>query len=148
MDNQGYPPGGSPPNTQPSNQPPPYQGNQPPYQQPYYPQQGYPVPPEIAGRWNWGAFAFSIWWGIGNRAYLPLLCLVPLLNIVWIFICGANGNKWAWEAGGYYDVRMFQMVQEPWNRAGKVAFIIFIAVLAFYILIAIVAGSAAFIFGR
>ena len=44
------------------------------------------VPAEIK-KWNWGAFMMNIMWGIGNKSYLTLLCLIPLFNIVWIFIC-------------------------------------------------------------
>ena len=54
------------------------------------------VPQEIKN-WNWGAFMFNIAWGIGNNSYLTLLCLIPLFNLVWIFICGAKGNEWAWK---------------------------------------------------
>lgn len=39
------------------------------------------VPEEVKG-WNWGAFMYNIFWGIGNRTYLPLLCLIPFFNIV------------------------------------------------------------------
>jgi len=81
------------------------------------------IPPEIK-KWNWGAFSFNIIWGIGNHAYLTLLCLVPLLNIVWIFICGANGNKWAWQSGQFKNVEEFLAVQKTWNRAGLFMFII------------------------
>lgn len=34
----------------------------------------------------------NIMWGIGNKSYLTLLCLIPLFNIIWIFVCGAKGN--------------------------------------------------------
>lgn len=30
--------------------------------------------------WNWGAFMFNLFWGIGNRSYLPLLCLIQSYN--------------------------------------------------------------------
>ncbi|MGL5898500.1 MAG: ribonuclease G, partial [Lactobacillaceae bacterium] len=35
------------------------------------------VPAEVKG-WNWGAFMYNIFWGIGNKTYLPLLCLIPV----------------------------------------------------------------------
>ena len=47
------------------------------------------VPSEIK-KWNWGAFMMNIMWGIGNKSYLTLLCLIPLFNIIWIFVCGAK----------------------------------------------------------
>lgn len=90
------------------------------------------VPQEIKG-WNWGAFMFNILWGIGNKTYLPLLCLIPIFNLVWIFVCGFKGNTWAWQKGDYQDVETFLAVQKTWNRAGIVYFIISIALLFLYI---------------
>ncbi|MBV7390115.1 MULTISPECIES: ribonuclease G [Enterococcus] len=91
------------------------------------------VPREIKG-WNWGAFMYNIFWGIGNQTYLPLLCLIPLFNIVWIFVCGFKGNEWAWQKGNYQDVETFLAVQKTWNRAGLVQFIIAIAGVILYFL--------------
>lgn len=90
------------------------------------------VPPEIKG-WNWGAFMYNIFWGIGNKTYLPLLCLIPIFNIIWIFVCGFKGNEWAWQKGNYEDIATFKAVQKTWNLAGLVQFIIAIIVFALYI---------------
>ncbi len=92
------------------------------------------VPNEVKG-WNWGAFMFNIIWGIGNKSYLPLLCLIPLFNIVWIFVCGFKGNEWAWQKGEYTDVATFKAVQKTWNRAGLVWFVISIVLVVLYILV-------------
>lgn len=94
------------------------------------------VPEEIK-KWNWGAFTFNIFWGIGNKTYLPLLCLIPFFNIVWIFICGAKGNEWAWRDGDYTDVETFNKVQSTWNRAGLAQFILGIALVVLYIILII-----------
>jgi hypothetical protein len=91
------------------------------------------VPAEIK-KWNWGAFSMSILWGIGNKTYLPLLCLIPIFNIVWIFICGAKGNTWAWKDGNYTDVETFKAIQSTWNRAGLVLFIFQILGIILYLL--------------
>lgn len=85
--------------------------------------------PQSIKKWNWGAFMFNILWGIGNKSYLPLLCLVPVLNIVWIFVCGAKGNEWAWKNGNYSSAEEFLLVQSTWSRAGIAAFIIAIIVI-------------------
>lgn len=97
-----------------------------------------PIPNQIKG-WNWGAFMFNIYWGIGNRTYLPLLCLIPIFNIVWIFVCGFKGNEWAWQSGNFNyqeDVDLFKQTQRTWNLAGIWAFIIqmvvFVLVIVFY----------------
>ena len=93
----------------------------------------YDVPPEIK-KWNWGAFMFNIWWGIGNKSYLALLCLIPLANIVMPFVCGALGNEWAWKNGNYTSVDEFKKVQETWNRAGFVSFIVCLVFIVMYII--------------
>jgi len=92
---------------------------------------GINVPAEVKG-WNWGAFMYNIFWGIGNKTYLPLLCLIPVFNFVWIFVCGFKGNEWAWQKGDYKDVETFEAVQATWNRAGIVQFIIAIAIMVLY----------------
>lgn len=81
------------------------------------------IPNEIKG-WNWGAFMYTIRWGIGNKSYLPLLCLIPLFNIFWIFVCGFKGNEWAWKNGDYQDTKTFLAVQETWKRSGLVSFVL------------------------
>lgn len=91
------------------------------------------VPSEVKG-WNWGAFMFNILWGIGNKTYLPLLCLIPIFNIVWIFIVGVKGNEWAWRKGDYHDVMTFKAVQATWNRAGLFQFVITALIFLLYIL--------------
>jgi hypothetical protein len=94
-------------------------------------ERGTAVPNEVKG-WNWGAFMFNIFWGIGNKTYLPLLCLIPLFNVVWIFVVGFKGNSWAWQNGNYKDVETFKAVQATWNRAGLVQFIIAAASVVLY----------------
>jgi len=89
------------------------------------------VPQEIKG-WNWGAFMYNFIWGIGNKTYLPLLCLIPLFNIVWMFVCGFKGNEWAWQKGEYTDTKTFLAVQKTWNRAGLANFIILIVFFILY----------------
>lgn len=92
------------------------------------------MPQEIK-KWNWGAFMFNIIWGIGNRSYLTLLCLIPIFNIVWIFVCGAKGNQWAWQKGNYASAEEFMKVQQTWNRAGLAWFILMIVMIIIYVII-------------
>lgn len=84
--------------------------------------------------WSWGAFMFSWAWGIGNKCYLTLLTLVPFLNWIWIFVCGAKGHDWAKESGLYKTVEEYNAAMESWNRAGKVMFFVMLGLIAFYIL--------------
>lgn len=95
---------------------------------------GKEVPKAVKG-WNWGAFMNNIFWGIGNKTYLPLLTLIPVFNIVWIFVVGFKGNEWAWQKGDYQDVATFKAVQATWNRAGLVQFIIAIVIWVLYMLV-------------
>ena len=113
-------------------------GGQPYGGQPY----GANHPQPVRG-WSWGAFMFSIPFGIGNKAYLTLLTLVPLLNFVWLFVCGAKGHEWAQNSGAYATVEEFNAAMGSWDRAGKVFFFIALAFFALY-LILVIAGVAAF----
>ena len=112
---------------------PPQYGQQQPNMRPY-------APPEVC-RWNWGAFMFNILYGIGNKSYLPLLCFIPIFNIAWVFVCGACGMRWAWEAGlekGEYrpdELHIFLRVQRTWNTAGFVYFWIYVAIMVIYIIV-------------
>jgi hypothetical protein len=116
-------------------QPPPYgssyaaqrpaQGapyNRPPYPNHYGPP---PIPPEVK-KWNWGAFTLNWLWGCGNGAFLALLCLIPVFNFVWAFVCGARGNVWAWKSGKFKDLDAFLATQRTWNIAGIILFCIFV----------------------
>lgn len=96
-------------------------------------QRGNQEVPEEIKKWNWGAFSLNIIWGIGNKTYLPLLCLIPLFNFVWVFICGFKGNEGAWRDGNYTDVETFKQVQKTLSRAGIAMFIIQIVIILLYL---------------
>ncbi|MCK4501069.1 hypothetical protein KAU11_11275 [Candidatus Babeliales bacterium] len=81
------------------------------------------LPPEIRG-WNWGAFFLNWIWGLGNSTYIALLCLIPFVNIVMIFILGAKGNQWAWQNKRWNSIEHFKRVQTNWGIAGFIVFII------------------------
>ncbi|MDR1778481.1 MAG: ribonuclease G [Clostridiales Family XIII bacterium] len=111
-----------------------------PQYQPYY---GEDFVPEEVQRWNWGAFMYSFIWGMGNRAYMSLLVFVPLLGAAWPFVCGAIGNQWAWKSGHFKDLGTFLAVQETWNRAGFVGFIVmlitmFLSIMLFIIIFSVI----------
>ena len=138
--NNGYNQGNVQPNYQPVQQPnlqKNTQGSeQPSYQNQYVERtpnynQGRKQP--VSG-WSWGAFMFSWAWGIGNKCYLPLLVFVPILNWIWVFVCGAKGHDWARESGLYQTVEEYNAAMNSWNRAGKVMFFVMLGLIAFYIL--------------
>ncbi|MGA8261001.1 MAG: cytochrome c oxidase assembly factor Coa1 family protein [Arenicellales bacterium] len=74
------------------------------------------VPEEIRG-WNWGAFLLNWIWGIGNRTYVALLALIPLVNLVMPFVLGAKGNEWAWRNQYWDSIDHFKRVQRKWGYA-------------------------------
>jgi len=81
------------------------------------------IPPEL-DRWNWGAFFLNWIWGIGNSTFIALLALVPLVNIVMIFVLGARGSRWAWQNGTWRDAEHFRRTQRNWAIAGLVVWVV------------------------
>lgn len=77
------------------------------------------LPPGVEGL-NWGAFAFSWIWGIGNRTYIALLALLPLVNMVMPFVLLFKGNQWAWQNDRWRDLSHFRGVQRNWAIAAAI----------------------------
>jgi len=75
------------------------------------------IPAEIK-KWNWGAFLLSWIWGLGNKVYIALLCLIPCVGIVMAFVLGAKGSKWAWQNQRWESIEHFQRVQKIWAWCG------------------------------
>ncbi|MEZ4270135.1 MAG: hypothetical protein R3C68_01460 [Myxococcota bacterium] len=71
------------------------------------------VPKQIQ-RWNWGAFFLSWIWGLGHEVYIALIVFVPIIGIVWPFVCGAKGSEWAWRKKQYHSVEEFLRIQRKW----------------------------------
>jgi len=93
------------------------------------------LPPEVR-RWNWGAFLMNWIWGLGNRTYIALLSLIPVVNLVMIFILGAKGSQWAWKNKQWASVEQFTRVQSLWTMFGLglltgclIMLLIFLAIL-------------------
>lgn len=93
-------------------------------------------------KWNWAAFVLPIPFGMGNHVWQPLLTLIPVFNIFWLFYCGFRGEKWVWNSGQFEDGRTFRTVMDSWNRGGKAFFILCVcSILLFMLAIAILAGT-------
>lgn len=86
-------------------------------------------------KWNWGAFMMPLQFGFGNKAYLTLLTLVPLLNIVWIFVCGFKGAKWAYDSAAHKNIDAFNGSMITWNRAGLTSFVVTAVVIVLYLVL-------------
>jgi ABC-type Fe3+ transport system permease subunit len=78
---------------------------------------GAAVPAEVK-RWNWGAFLLTWMWGLGNRTYIALLALLPVVNIVMAVILGVKGGQWAWKNKKWEGVGQFTRVQGLWTAFG------------------------------
>jgi len=81
------------------------------------------VPTEIK-KWNWGAFLLNWIWGVGNSTYIALLCFVPIINIIMIFVLGAKGNEWAWQNKKWDSIEQFKDVQKKWSWVGFIVAIL------------------------
>jgi len=71
------------------------------------------VPSEIKG-WNWGAFFLNFVWAVGNRTWIGLLTLVPIVGYVMPIILGFKGNEWAWNNKRWKSIDHFKGVQKKW----------------------------------
>ena len=76
------------------------------------------VVPEEIKKWNWGAFLLSLIWGIGNNVWIALLCLIPYVGFIMIFVLGAKGSEWAWQKKRWDSIEHFKNVQKKWAMAG------------------------------
>jgi len=84
-------------------------------------------------KWNWGAFLLTFIWGIGNRVYISLLALIPIVNIVMAVILGVKGNEWAWRKNRSLSLAEFKQLQKSWAKWGII--IIAITSVVFLVLI-------------
>ena len=74
--------------------------------------------PAAAKKWNWGAFLLSWIWGLGNKTYIALVCLIPVVNLVMIFVLGAKGGACAWKNKKWESAEQFTMIQGLWTAFG------------------------------
>ena len=66
--------------------------------------------------WNWGAFTFAWIWGICNGVWVSLLCLIPFVAWVIVFVLGAKGNEWAWQSKRWDSIEHFRRTQRAWRN--------------------------------
>lgn len=72
------------------------------------------IPDEIKG-WSWSAFTFNFIWGIRFKTYITFLTLIPFFGLIWVFVCGAKGNEWAWKNNQWESVEHFKLVRKEWG---------------------------------
>lgn len=90
------------------------------------------APAELNSRWNWGAFAFPVLWGIAHESWLGLLAMVPFLYIPVAVILASRGNELAWQHRRFRSPEHFQQVQRIWRNAGIAWLAIFLALTVMY----------------
>ena len=83
------------------------------------------IPPDL-DRWNWGAFFLNWIWGFGNRTPIALVCLLPFVGLVMMFVLGAKGSAWAWGKGGWTSAEHFRRVQRRWAIWGALSWVVVI----------------------
>ena len=74
------------------------------------------IPDEARG-FCWAAFLMPLIWSIGNRTWVGLLALVPMLQLpigIWL---GFKGREMAWKNCEWQDADHFNRVQLRWTQA-------------------------------
>ena len=91
--------------------------------------------PSNIKKWNWGAFWLSWLWGIGNKSVEALWALIPYFGFVWMFVCGAKGNEWAWKNKQWSSIEEYNNIQKKWAVVGNciAAFVLILALIFFVV---------------
>jgi len=84
---------------------------------------GHAIPDGVKG-WSWGAFLLNWIWAIGNRTWIGLLCVVPYVGVVMLFVLGFKGREWAWQNCEWDDLEHFNRVQRRWSLWGAALILI------------------------
>lgn len=75
--------------------------------------------PKCLHQFNWGAFYLTFLWGIFNRIWWTLLCLIPFVNIIISIWMGIKGNQYAWKKQKESKTsEQFDKSQRDWNVIG------------------------------
>lgn len=89
------------------------------------------IPSELRGRWNWGGFLLTPFWGIGNRVWIALLAFAGFIPVVGGIIglgmgiyMGVKGTELAWQNKTWNSVEHFEAVQRKWTIAGVVVMVL------------------------
>ena len=95
-----------------------------------------PLPEGVAG-WSWGALFLNLFWAIGNKTWIGLLALIPVLGLAMPFVLAVKGREWAWRNGTWRDVEHLRSVQKKWDVA---AFSTLGAIFALVIILGVIGG--------
>lgn len=93
--------------------------------------------PSNINSFNWGAFVWWPYWGFSNgmsRLFL-IYFVLSLLSFLWIPIIvlivlsiyyGKKGNLLSWKNKHWESIERFEKIQNRWDVAGIIGFIIFL----------------------
>ncbi|MDD4913352.1 MAG: zinc-ribbon domain-containing protein [Sideroxydans sp.] len=93
--------------------------------------------PEGVKGWSWGAFLLNWIWAIGNKTWIGLLALIPIVGIVMAIILGINGREWAWNNRTWDSVDHFNRVQKKWSFWGVIVALLMPFVIGLFAAIAV-----------
>lgn len=92
-------------------------------------------PPQELKGFNWGAFALPLFWGISNKVYLALICLIPYIGIIVNIYFGIFGNSYAWKGGRFKTAKECMECQKVWNKWGLTIFIVYMIIIILAVLL-------------
>lgn len=78
-------------------------------------------------------------WGIGHKVYSSWLMLIPIVNVIMLFVLAIKGNEWAWNKGSYSSAEEFRRLESTWTRAGIFA-LLFLAGYLLLLLVLFITG--------
>ena len=71
------------------------------------------VPEQVKG-FSWAGFLWTWIWGLGNKTYIGLLALIPVINFIVAIVLGIKGREWAWKNKKWESIEQFNEVQKKW----------------------------------
>lgn len=73
------------------------------------------IPAGVKG-WSWGAFLLNWIWAIGNKTWIGLLALVPVIGLGICIWLGIQGREMAWKNKQWKNLEHFNRVQKKWSQ--------------------------------
>ncbi len=84
--------------------------------------------PKFSG-WNWGAFLLTWIWGVGNRVWIALIALIPVVHLVMAVILAIKGDEWAWRKNRCFSPAEFKKIQKNWAIWGAITIPVYILLI-------------------
>ncbi len=108
-----------------------------------------PEQEQYLDKFHWGSFYFNWIWALCNElvVYGLIALVISLFTsgigvLIIAFVFGFKGNRWAWGKSKTATFEEFAKRQEPWDKWGKILFIISIVLFVLYLLIFVFAMAS------